>query len=621
MFHSPIFDVRSQFHFRFVLIGERRQEETKNGDMMVTSESSIIKPATDKASYQLASSESGTNLLDIVGSKEKAPTKQEEKSTDKPGFKQEAKAEEKSTAKPEAKAGNGKDTPQKPDVTSDGSDKKSDTSSIKLRPELEKELETKLSEYDEYLKTNNFDISFKKGEGPWNAINRLRESALKKAKSGEKLTAKEKAFSNVSHDDMLTEARRMRDRDFKVLKDDNDKPRNWYIVDEKSTRWSAEEISKMKSAKEKELRKALEQRQKDLEKKEKEKEKTPPGKPDTDADDSPKAVTKETPVQNDKKGQTFSFDTGGKSSSLPKLHIVDPEFKPREEQTKVPADLPPGEKKDTTIKPKEVDETREIPRTGDRITDSVNSIVDIPDKHQQMVVVTTQTKRSGTGELRIYERHSDKGWVDTGKRIPINVGHKGLNWGVNNGGMLENNDIADARKREGDKTGPIGMFTIPGAFGLKDQNGIKRQLVGRDADPNDILPYRQIKEGSQWVSTRGNYNRWIDGGRHSVKEDLHKIAKSGLYEYGLVLGYNGADMFNGQSTTGYPVGDAKYKGGSAIFVHVERGPGRTTAGCTSMSRQNMIDLMAALKNSSNPLWLQVPKSELHKLEGRRFRSS
>ncbi len=256
--------------------------------------------------------------------------------------------------------------------------------------------------------------------------------------------------------------------------------------------------------------------------------------------------------------------------------------------------------------------------TGDRLTDTINSIANIPERHEQMVVVTTPSKGSTTGYLRVYNRNGEQGWVDSGDRIPINVGRNGLNWSVADGDLLQNSDIRDTRKREGDGTGPIGLFTIEGAFGLKSKNGIADQLNGYGANPGDILPYRQIVPGSQWVSTRGNYNRWIDGGSHSVKEDLHKIARAGLYEYGLVLGYNGADMFDGQSSTGYPIKQAEYKGGSAIFAHVERGPGRPTAGCTSMSRENMIRLIATLERSKNPLWLQIPESELGKLENRSF---
>lgn len=262
---------------------------------------------------------------------------------------------------------------------------------------------------------------------------------------------------------------------------------------------------------------------------------------------------------------------------------------------------------------------REVVRTGDRVTDTINTINGIPERHQQMVVVTTANKSATTGELRVYERGNNGAWVDSGKRIPINVGRNGLNWGVKNQELLDTSDLTDRRKVEGDGTGPIGLFTVSGAFGLKSNGGIQSQLQGEGANPSDLLPYRQIVQGSQWVSTRNDYNVWIDGGRHSVKEDLYRIAKSGLYEYGLVLGYNGADMFNGRSGDGYPVGQAQYKGGSAIFAHVEKGRGRPTAGCTSMSKANMVRLMATLENSKSPLWLQIPRSELDKIEGRNFK--
>ena len=113
---------------------------------------------------------------------------------------------------------------------------------VELRPELKAELEKQMEEFKASLEANNFEIDFARGEGPWNAIMRFREQAQAKAAAGETLTPKEQAFANVSHDDVLTEARRMRDRDFAELKTEDGKPRNWYKVGETSTRWSGAEI-------------------------------------------------------------------------------------------------------------------------------------------------------------------------------------------------------------------------------------------------------------------------------------------------------------------------------------------------------------------------------------------
>ncbi|MBI1269118.1 hypothetical protein GC174_01665 [bacterium] len=278
--------------------------------------------------------------------------------------------------------------------------------------------------------------------------------------------------------------------------------------------------------------------------------------------------------------------------------------------------------------PKETEKAREVeeatPKAGsqDRLTDTVNSIKDIPAIHEQMVVVTTPYKESTTGTLRIYDRNTDGTWVDSGERIAVNVGRNGLSWSVDNGDLLDSEKVNGRRKVEGDGTGPIGLFTIEGGFGLKNSNAIESQLADHGAVPGDTMPYRQIVPGSQWVSTAENYNQWIDDGNHNyaVRENLHSIARSGPYEYGLVLGYNGADMFDGRTASNYPPGHAQYKGGSAIFGHVWKGPGVPTAGCTAMSRENMLHVMATLQRSQNPLWLQIPESELSKLESMRFQS-
>src|SRR5690606_26602556 len=134
-------------------------------------------------------------------------------------------------------------------------------------------------------------------------------------------------------------------------------------------------------------------------------------------------------------------------------------------------------------RPKETEKAREVEEvvpnsgSGDRLTDTVNSIKDIPAIHEQMVVVTTPYKESTTGTLRIYDRNTDGTWVDSGERIDVNVGRNGLSWSVDNGDLLDSEKVSGRRKVEGDGTGPIGLFTIEGGFGLKSGKAIESQLA------------------------------------------------------------------------------------------------------------------------------------------------
>ncbi|MEZ4538032.1 MAG: hypothetical protein R3D26_23990 [Cyanobacteriota/Melainabacteria group bacterium] len=55
--------------------------------------------------------------------------------------------------------------------------------------------------------------------------------------------------------------------------------------------------------------------------------------------------------------------------------------------------------------------------------------------------MTTPFKESTTGTLRIYNRNNDGTWVDSGERIDVNVGRNGLSWSVDNGDLLNSEEV------------------------------------------------------------------------------------------------------------------------------------------------------------------------------------
>lgn len=129
---------------------------------------------------------------------------------------------------------------------------------VKLSPEAEKEISDKMAEFRKKLEENNYSIQFEKGEGPWNAITRQQQEARAKQASGKELTPQETAILGLKHDDVMKESRRIRDRDFKVLKTEDGKPRNWYKLHEPTGRWSEQEMNEMMAKEEKSLRDSAE---------------------------------------------------------------------------------------------------------------------------------------------------------------------------------------------------------------------------------------------------------------------------------------------------------------------------------------------------------------------------
>ena len=54
--------------------------------------------------------------------------------------------------------------------------------------------------------------------------------------------------------------------------------------------------------------------------------------------------------------------------------------------------------------------------------------------------------------------------------------------------------------------------------------------------------------------------------------------------------------------------DGVKKSGSCIFMHVEKSQNSSTAGCTSMSLDELKEIVSWLDKSKNPTLIQIPKS-------------
>lgn len=157
---------------------------------------------------------------------------------------------------------------------------------------------------------------------------------------------------------------------------------------------------------------------------------------------------------------------------------------------------------------------------------------------------------------------------------------RGRRWSVKLGpfdAVVGRNGIAPpGAKREGDGTTPSGLFPLEGAFGYASHAVTK-------------MPYRRILEDDVWVDdpASADYNTWKKiaetGG---VSAELMRRT-DGLYEYGLITGYNRNPVVKGR--------------GSAIFFHVWRGPGIPTDGCIGMAREHMMAILAWLDPAANPL--------------------
>ena len=203
----------------------------------------------------------------------------------------------------------------------------------------------------------------------------------------------------------------------------------------------------------------------------------------------------------------------------------------------------------------------------------------------ELIVVTTSDWDSVEGTLQRFQRSNPKKkWHPAGEPIQIVVGNKGLGWGS---GILPAgvNGPSDPVKKEGDGKAPAGIFELSRAFGYAAQE-----------QPGWKMPYVSLTPSVECVDdTNSNfYNRVL--ARESVSPDWnsseHMLRSDELYRWGIIVEHNSNPPHAG--------------GGSCIFMHIWRGPGQGTVGCTAMPREQLESILGWLDPTNTPLLVQLP---------------
>jgi D-alanyl-D-alanine dipeptidase len=222
----------------------------------------------------------------------------------------------------------------------------------------------------------------------------------------------------------------------------------------------------------------------------------------------------------------------------------------------------------------------------------------------QMIVVTTSDWKAVQGRLQRYERATpQKKWRPAGEPISIVVGKNGLGWGT---GVIRTDDpkvrfATDPVKEEGDGKAPAGIFSLGTAFGYSPQ-----------ALPGSKMPYLNLSLSVECVDDTGSkyYNRIVD--RSATAPDWNSseqmLRSDELYRWGIVVGHNGIIA---ESNVNPPAS----RGGSCIFLHIWRGPGQGTVGCTAMPQGELESLLTWLDPARKPLLVQLPAPEYERLSG------
>jgi len=209
----------------------------------------------------------------------------------------------------------------------------------------------------------------------------------------------------------------------------------------------------------------------------------------------------------------------------------------------------------------------------------------IPRQTRQILVVRTASWASVSGTLERYERDEGGGhWVLIGEKIPLNVGRSGMGWGRG----LVTTTSAGPTKREGDGRSPAGVFALGEAFGAAEHlpEGAKN------------FPYRQAQNTTFCIEdTRSKlYNQIVEvpGVTPGSRPGWSELKRAdGLFRWGIIVKQNEPEPQVGA--------------GSCVFMHIWRGAGRGTAGCTAMPDDALERTLRWLDPSASPVLVQLPE--------------
>ncbi len=227
----------------------------------------------------------------------------------------------------------------------------------------------------------------------------------------------------------------------------------------------------------------------------------------------------------------------------------------------------------------------------------------IPSASTQLVLVTTPSWNATDGTLRTFERDARGSggarlWREVGAPTATVVGRSGLGWGR---GLHA--PEAGVQKREGDGRAPAGAFSLSAAFGYA-------------AGEPTGLPYVQATPSLMCVDDAASafYTLVVDADAvapdWTSREQMRRA--DSLYSLGVVVAHNGpgiTDDLVGGASGATPEAGA----GSCIFLHVWRGPGSSTAGCTAMPSASLQRVMGWLDARQRPVLVQLPEPEAERL--------
>ncbi len=223
----------------------------------------------------------------------------------------------------------------------------------------------------------------------------------------------------------------------------------------------------------------------------------------------------------------------------------------------------------------------------------------VPPQTQQALVVVTESWDAVKGRLQRLERSAQGPWQAVGQAVPIVVGKKGMGWGR---GLFQLDEPQADYRREGDKRAPAGVFSLGSVFGLATVPQAQQWLTLH-------MPYIHLSPTVRCIGdapsryyneihdTRNIQRDWLhDENNENMRRDA--IRDEGAYRWGVFVEHNTTNAFQARDKIS----------GSCIFLHIWKGDGSGTSGCTAMAQSDLLNVINWLDARKHPVLIQLPQT-------------
>ena len=202
----------------------------------------------------------------------------------------------------------------------------------------------------------------------------------------------------------------------------------------------------------------------------------------------------------------------------------------------------------------------------------------------QLIVVVSADWNAVDGTLYCYQRsNAAHSWELFELPIPVALGKHGMAWGR---GLYDLTDQPGLHKEEGDGRSPAGLFSLGTVFG-----DASHQIHAKN------MPFLFVTDDLECIDDPHSkyYNQFVTASS-IVSPDWNSSEKmmeiGSLYALGLVVEHNLNPIKSGM--------------GSAIFMHIWRGKGIGTHGCTVMQEKDLNRIVSWLRKEQHPCLVQLP---------------